>query len=376
MHETRKGEMTALGEVPFGRYYGGVDTTPLYVMLAGAYADRTGDMALIDEIWPVLNAAMAWLEGDGDSDRDGLVDYKSARPTGLANQGWKDSNDSVSHSDGRFPKGPIALVEVQGFAFAAAQAMAKLARLRGEPERAGHWEAAAQDRADRVERLFWSAEQGFYGIAIDGAHALCGIRSSNAGQLLFTGLPLPERAQSVTRALLGATFSGGWGLRTLAMTEARFNPMSYHNGSVWPHDTAICAAGMSRYGERDGVVRLMDDLFAASVHFGMRLPELYCGFPRTAGEPVIAYPVACLPQAWSSGAVFMMLQACLGLTIDARGGEILIDRPHLPGGVDRLDIAGIKVGAASVDLSFERVGRQVLVSSSGADNAVRVVTRL
>lgn len=376
MHETRKGEMTALGELPFGRYYGGVDTTPLYVMLAGAYAERTGDLALIDEIWPALGAAMAWLEGEGDSNRDGFVDYASARPTGLANQGWKDSNDSVFHSDGGFPKGPIALVEVQGLAFAASRAMSELAAMRGDQAMAGLWRARAEERAAAAEGRFWSDELGFYGIALDGEGALCAVRGSNAGQLLFTGLPSAPHAAIVTRELLGAAFSNGWGLRTLGMGEARFNPMSYHNGSVWPHDTALCAAGMARYGERAGIVRLTDELFAASIHFDMRLPELYCGFSRRAGEPVIAYPVACLPQAWSSGAVFMLVQACLGIRIDGRAGEISIERPHLPTGIDHLLICGIEIGDGHVDLAFERIGGQIVVSSTGATARVRVISQV
>jgi glycogen debranching enzyme len=354
MHETRRGEMTALGEVPFGQYYGGVDTTPLFVMLACAYAQRTGDMRLIDELWLALTAAVAWIEGPGDSDGDGFVDYSNASPTGLSNQAWKDSSDSIFHADGRFPAGPIAVVEVQGYAYAALKGMAELAARRGDDALAKGWQRGAQALRARVEERFWMEDERFYGLAIDGDGSLCRVRGSNAGHLLYAGLVRDDRAACVTETLLSAAFNSGWGVRTLAFTEARFNPMSYHNGSVWPHDTAVCAAGMARYGEREGVVRLLGELFEAAVRFDMRLPELYCGFTRFAGEPPIAYPVACLPQAWSAGAIFMALQAALGISIDGWRSELKIDRPHLPIGIDQLTISCLSVGETLVDVSFRR----------------------
>ena len=365
MHETRKGEMPALGEVPFGRYYGGVDTTPLFIALAGAYAERTGDYALINDLWPALMAATAWMEHFGDTNGDGLIDYARGRETGLANQGWKDSQDSVFHADGRFPDGPIALVEVQGYAFAAYRAMSQFARIRGDEEGAEAWEARAEHIRATVERRFWMEDQGFYGIAIDGEGELCRVKSSNPGHLLLCGLPQPDRARKVIEQLLSARFDSGWGVRTLATGEARFNPMSYHNGSVWPHDTAMCAMGLSRYGERDGVVSLMSELFETASKLEMRLPELFCGFPRNAGEPPVGYPVACLPQAWAAGSVFMMLQACLGLTVNGAAGEIEVQDPRLPIGIDQLAVEGLRVGDAKIDLLFERAGRQVRVKARG-----------
>lgn len=363
MHETRRGEMPALGEVPFGRYYGGVDTTPLFVALAGAYADRTHDLALIDDLWPALTRAVQWIEQYGDSDGDGLIDYKRGKDSGLANQGWKDSEDSVFHADGRFPNGPIALVEVQGYAFAAYRAMAKLGHQRGDQDNAARWAAKAEQIREAVERRFWMEDLGFYGIAIDGAGELCRVRTSNPGHLLFSGLPSPERARKVAQHLTSAAFDSGWGVRTLATGEPRFNPMSYHNGSVWPHDTAICALGLSRYGDRDGVVSLTSGLFETANTFEMRLPELFCGFPRMAGEPPVAYPVACLPQAWAAGSIFMVLQACLGITVDGWNREIRITDPRLPIGIDRLSVEGLRVGGEKVDLLFERAGRRVDVQA-------------
>ncbi len=361
MHEARLGEMASLGEVPFAHYYGGVDTTPLFVALAGAYAQRTGDMVLIEAIWPQLVAATQWIETFGDSDGDGLIDYARGAASGLANQGWKDSHDSVFHADGRFATGPIALVEVQGYAFAAYRAMADMTKQRGEDEAAAGWSLRAETIRQAVERRFWMEDKNFYAIALDGEGEPCRVLSSNPGHLLFTGLVAPHRARKVAERLLGRDFAPGWGVRTLAFGEARFNPMSYHNGSVWPHDTAICAMGLSHYGERDGVVALTAALFETAASFEMRLPELYCGFSRKPGEPPVAYPVACLPQAWAAGSVFMMLQACLGITIDARTQVVTMVDPHLPIGIDRLWIDRLCVGEEFIDLAIERHGDEIRV---------------
>jgi glycogen debranching enzyme len=375
MHETRKGEMTALGELPFRKYYGGVDTTPLFVMLAGAYATRTADLAFIDSLWPSLLAAMGWIEDQ--SAASGFLDYARGAESGLANQGWKDSGDSIFHADGRTPEGPIALVEVQGYVYGALRAMADLARWRNELEAAAHWLARAQALRTAIEERFWMADVGFYGLALDGRGELCRVRASNAGHLLYVGLPAPERAAAVAEHLLSSSFNSGWGIRTLAVGEARFNPMSYHNGSVWPHDTAICTAGLRRYGYRGSVVRLLSEAFETAVHFDMRLPELFCGFPRAPGESPIAYPVACLPQAWSAGALFMILQACLGIHIDAWRREILIERPSLPIGIDRITLKGIAMPDASVDLVFQRVGDRVTAFSEGLDQeSVRILSHI
>jgi glycogen debranching enzyme len=377
MHEMRKGEMAALGEVPFGCYYGGVDTTPLFVMLAGAYAQRTGDMAFVDRLWPALELAMEWIEGAGDSNRDGLVDYQRGHELGLTNQGWKDSVDSVFHADGRFPRGPIALVEVQGFAFAASNAMADLAARRGNVASAAHWRQRATQLRELVESRFWMEDMGFYGIAIDGAGELCRVPTSNAGQLLWSGLPAPDRAARVIDRLKESQFDNGWGLRTLSVNAARFNPMSYHDGSVWPHDTSLCAAGMAHYGDRAMVTQVLSQMFEAATHFGMRLPELFCGFPRRAGEPPVGYPVACLPQAWSSGAVFLLLQSCLGISIDGFRREVVIDRPELPQQLERMQIRGLALDGDAVDLCFERMGTRTAASFGGTTPAnINVLTRL
>jgi len=368
MHEARLGEMARLKEIPFGRYYGGVDSTPLFVALAGAYLQRTGDLALIRGLWPALKAAIDWLETCGDSNGDGFIDYARGADTGLSNQGWKDSEDSVFHTDGRFPVGPVALVEVQGYAFAAWRAMAAMARRLGEPG-AEAWSARAEAMRLAVEERFWMADSGFYAIALDGEGALCAPHASNPGHLLFVGLPSPERAALVTQRLLSPDFDSGWGVRTLAKGSARFNPMSYHNGSVWPHDTGLALAGMSRYGERAGVAKVLHNLFEAGRDFEMRMPELICGFAREAAEPPIAYPVACLPQAWAAGSAFMMIQACLGLSIDAGRREVRLVRPHLPAGVHELSLHGLTVDGGCIDIVVQRHGTDIAVTPKRCEGA-------
>jgi glycogen debranching enzyme len=347
------------------------------VVLAGAYAERTGDLAFIEELWPSLRAAMGWIEGQAASNRYGFLDYARGAETGLANQGWKDSHDSVFHADGSEAAGPIALVEVQGYVYAALRSMAELSRRRGEVAEAERWQAQSEALRLAVEARFWIEEMEFYAIALDGEGRPCRVRGSNAGHLLFTGLPTEARAERVAAQLLAPAFNSGWAIRTLAEGEKRFNPMSYHNGSVWPHDTALCAAGLARYGARSGILRLSNALFEAAVRFDMRLPELFCGFARAAGEAPIAYPVACLPQAWASGAPFMILQACLGLRIDGWRGEIHVERPELPIGIDRLTVRRLMVAGAAVDLTFQRLGNRTVVFSEGyGASSIRVLSHV
>jgi len=372
LHETRQGEMAALGEIPYGTYYGGVDTTPLFVILAGAYADRTGDLATIDAIWPALCAAIDWIARYGDSDGDGFVDYAPGEASGLINQGWKDSADSISHQDGSLAEAPIALIEVQGQVYAALRAMADLAARRADPAAAAAFRTQAEALRRRVEERFWQEDLGTYAIALDGKSRPCRVHSSNAGQLLASGLPTAERAGRVAASLRSEAMDSGWGVRTLASDARRFNPMSYHNGSVWPHDTAMCAAGLRQYGHRADVARLLDGLFAAAVSFDMRLPELFCGFSRGTGEAPVPYPVACLPQAWAAGAVFMLLQACLGLRIDGWRGVVHLDDPALPTGVDQVSIARLAVGTRFVTLDIKRDGARIL-ASIGGDPGVELV---
>jgi glycogen debranching enzyme len=377
MHETRRGEMAALKEVPFGRYYGGVDTTPLFVMLAGAYERRTGDRALVDRIWDALVAATGWIERRLAASPTGFLDYARGEKTGLVNQAWKDSHDSMFHADGRLPTGPLAVVEVQGYAYAALRCMSELATRRGDAERGTAWLRKADALRTAIEERFWVPQMDYYAIAVDGDGSPCRVYASNAGHLLYCGVPSDERAALVAAQLMSQRFSSGWGIRTLAEREPRYNPMSYHNGSIWPHDTSICAAGISRYGGRANVVQILNGVFETANQFSMRLPELFCGFPRVAGQGPAPYPVACQPQAWASGSVFLLLQACLGIQIDGERQEVHVRQPMLPIGVESLTIHGLPLRAKSIDLSFHRLGEQVVVIPSGhLDGGVRVLAHL
>jgi glycogen debranching enzyme len=377
MHEMRRGEMAALREVPFGQYYGGVDTTPLFVMLAGTYEKHTGDHTLTDEIWNNLVAATQWIERRLDNSSTGFLDYARGQQTGLVNQAWKDSHDSMFHADGRFPRGPLAVVEVQGYAYAALRAMSELAAVRNDQERSAAWRARAERLRIAIEHRFWVPEMNFYAIAIDGEGQPCNVCASNAAHLLFCEVPSAERAAIVAQKLSSSRFSSGWGIRTLADGEARYNPMSYHNGSIWPHDTSLSAAGIAHYGGRTQVVKILSEIFEAANHFSMRLPELYCGFPRIPGQGPVPYPVACLPQAWSSGSVFMLLQATLGICIDGRRKEVHIERPLLPIGVESLTIRNLPVRDVRIDLEFHRIGNEVVaVPTKHSEGGVRVLAHL
>jgi glycogen debranching enzyme len=375
LHEMRGGEMAALGEVPFGRYYGSVDATPLFVVLAGAYYVRTGDLATIDAIWDAVERALQWIDRWGDLDGDGFVEYARMTPQGLAQQGWKDSQDSVFHADGALAPPPIALCEVQGYVYAARRAAARLAAARGDAARARALRAEARRLREAFERAFWCEDLGTYALALDGAKQPCRVRTSNAGHLLFTGIAEAGRAARVADGLFDERFFTGWGIRTLAATEPRYNPMSYHNGSVWPHDNAFIAAGFARYGLTGHAVRLLKSLFDASLFTDLhRMPELFCGFPRRKGQGPTLYPVACAPQAWSAAAVFLLLQAALGLSIDAPRGEIRLAGAELPDFLDAVTISNLEVGTSSFDLQFERHEREVVVKVLRRTGDVRIVS--
>lgn len=375
LHEMRQGELAALGEIPFGRYYGSVDATPLFVLLAGAYFDRTADRAFIDGIWPNLEAALLWIERHGDLDGDGFVEYQRRSPRGLVNQGWKDSHDSVFHEDGALAEGPVALVEVQAYVYGAWLAAADLCEMRGEPHRANEIRWRARALQERFEEAFWAEDLGTYVLALDGKKRPCRIRTSNAGHALFSGIAWPERARRAAETLTAETSFSGWGIRTVASTEPRYNPMSYHNGSVWPHDNSIIALGFSRYPiSKKAVARLFTGLYEASTFPDLqRLPELFCGFRRQPGEGPTHYPVACSPQAWSTGCPFMLLQASLGLSVDARRRQVRFTRPFLPEWLEDVAIRNLRVGEASLDLELHRHPRDVEVNVVNRHGDVEVV---
>ena len=360
IHEIRHGEMAALGEIPFGRYYGSVDATPLFVVLAGEYFLRTGDTHLIQELWPHIELALNWINQYGDRDEDGFVEY-SPSPNGLINKGWKDSHDSVMHADGSMAPPPIALVEVQGYVYQAKLLAALMARAMGMEEKAQQWEREAERLAEDFSRAFWDKELGVYVLALDGHKRPCRVKTSNAGHTLFSGIAPREHAKSMTYTLFEKSLFSGWGIRTLASTEVLYNPLSYHNGSVWPHDNAIIAFGLGRYGFKDGLTKLIKGLFEASTHFPLnRLPELFCGFPKRVKEAPTPYPVACNPQSWAAGAVFMLLQASLGLSF--KGKQVVLRHPTLPPFLDEVHIRSLRVADTSLDLSLRRSHGDVVVN--------------
>ena len=355
IHECREGEMAALGEVPFQRYYGSVDATPLFVMLAGHYYRRSADREFIIGIWPNLARALGWITTQ--LDRHGFLVYARHGDKGLVNQGWKDSDDAVFHADGRAPTPPIALCEVQGYAFEACRLGAELAEAVDEPVLAARWRDYAERLRQPFEHAVWVEALGFYALALNGNGVPCAVRSSNPGHLLFTGIVEPERAARTAQALVSPAAFNGWGVRTLFAGEARYNPMSYHNGSVWPHDTALAAAGMARYGFKDHALTLVEGLFNAAIHFDLhRLPELFCGFDRLSGQAPTHYPVACAPQAWASGAVFMLIGAILGLHFDPTAPRIYLEHPRLPDRINWLRIRGLAHQGGTLDLMVRRHG--------------------
>ncbi|HEY2036222.1 MAG TPA: glycogen debranching N-terminal domain-containing protein [Steroidobacteraceae bacterium] len=375
LHEARRGEMAALGEVPFGRYYGSVDATALYVVLAGAYWRRTDDLTFIETIWPNICAALTWMDRYGDRDGDGFIEYQRRTPQGLVQQGWKDSSDSVFHADGRIAEGPIALCEVQAYTYAARLAAAGIAQALGHDDMVRALREQAHALRERFRARFWCPELGLYALALDGYKEPCRVRASNAGHCLFSGIAAPEHAESIAHALGQDTFFTGWGVRTLADHEVRYNPMAYHNGSVWPHDNAVIAAGLSASPAKDLAVRILSAQLDASTYFESgRLPELFCGFRRREGKAPTSYPVACSPQAWSAAAVFAMLQACLGLTIDAASRQIAFRYPQLPPRIERVSIRNLTIGDSSIDLTLYRysgaVGLNVDRRSGKLDVAV------
>jgi glycogen debranching enzyme len=374
LHEARKGEMATLGEIPFGRYYGSVDATPLFVVLAGAYFRRTSDLGYIESIWENIRAALDWIDRYGDLDRDGFVEYARRSATGLIHQGWKDSHDSVFHADGQLAEGPIALCEVQGYVYAARLAGAHVADAIGQTQLARELRQAAEELRTRFEERFWCEDTGSYALALDGDKRRCAVRTSNPGHCLYTGLVEESRARAVLDGFAGEHFYSGWGLRTVAENELRFNPMAYHNGSVWPHDNAFAAAGAARYQRKTFATRILTSQFDASTYFELhRLPELFCGFRRREGEAPTRYPVACSPQAWAAGAVFMLLEACLGISIDAQRRIVSLTHPLLPEAIDMVRIHGIDVGDAAVDLTLHRYSGSVGVDVERRVGRVDVV---
>lgn len=376
LHEARDGEMAATGEVPFGRYYGSVDATPLFVLLAAAWFRRADDLAFIESIWPQIMAALEWIARDGDPDGDGYVEYHRRTPQGLLQQGWKDSHDSIFHADGTLVEGPVALAEVQAYVYAGQRGIADIAARLGRHELAVELHARSEALRAQFEHDFWCEELETYALALDGDKRPCRVRASNAGHCLFGGIVDPARAHRTLTGFSDERMFSGWGVRTLAEGEIRYNPMAYHNGSVWPHDNAIIAAGAARYHAKWLVARILQGQFEASLYFDQhRLPELFCGFRRRPGEGPTSYPVACSPQSWAAGSVYLLLQAALGLRVDAHARRVTLSKPLLPASLSELRIRNLAVGDASLDLRLHRYSTTIGVDVERRTGEVEVIVQ-
>jgi glycogen debranching enzyme len=359
LHEFREGEMTRAGEMPFSPYYGSVDATPLWLVLLSETFNWTADEQLVRDMLPHAYRALDWIENYGDLDGDGFVEYQRRSPRGLANQGWKDSWDAILHRDGQVAKPPIALSEVQGYVYEAKYRMASLLRTFGDIKTADKLKKDAAEMAKRFEKSFWMPGRGFYALALDGSKQKVEVISSNPGHLLFTRMIAQERARAVCDRFMRSDMFSGWGWRTLSQEERVFNPLSYHRGSVWPHDNSIVAHGMALYEFREPANRIFESLFSAALNFrDYRLPELFCGIERREFDEPVQYPVSCSPQAWASGAIFLFLTSVLGIRPSAAKKELNIVNPTLPPFLDQLNIRNLHIGRSTVDLDFTRRGER------------------
>lgn len=362
-HEKRGGEMVELGEIPFKLYYGTIDATPLFVVLAGEYFKRTGDINTIRSIWQNIEFALKWVWEYGDLDRDGFVEYQHKSENGLTNQGWKDSFDSVFYSNGKLAEPPIALCEVQGYVYLALKNAAMMASYLEKKEFSDDLQEKARKLKKKFNEVFWDSEIGSYILALDGNKNPCKVKSSNAGQCLFTGIVNKKYATTLVRTLMGKEMFSGWGIRTISTDSRRYNPMSYHNGSIWPHDVALIAFGFAKYGFRKECLQLMQGLFDATLFIDLqRLPELFCGFERRKGEGPTAYPVACSPQAWSVAAVFLLLQSCLQIEINSLKKKIYFYKPMLPEYLEKISVKNLQLGKNFCDLELQKYGNDVVLN--------------
>ena len=353
LHELRTGELARTGQIPHTPYYGTVDATPLFLMVAGGYYRWTLDLDTMTRLRPALDAALTWIDEWGDRDGDGFVEYERRSPAGLRNHGWKDSEDAIVHADGSLAQGPIALVEAQGYVYEAKLRIADVYEALGDTSRAGRLRTEAATLRRAFNEAFWDPEQGFFALALDGSKDQVRSITSNPAHCLYCGIVDDDKARLVAERLMAPDMYSGWGIRTLSNGSPAYNPMSYHNGSVWPHDNAIAAAGLKRYGFDAATNRIASGLF--DIAFGaldFRLPELLCGFHRDGSRAIVAYPVACIPQAWAAAAPFMLVQALLGVSAHAPENRLMVDRPRLPDWLGSVEIRDLRIGPSTVSLAF------------------------
>ncbi len=355
LHELRMGELAHLGEIPHNPYYGTVDATPLFLILVAQQAAWTGDLTVFHELREHVERALTWIDQYSDSEGDGFADYRSTSAGGLINQGWKDSGNAMVNRDGGLAEPPIAVVEVQGYIYRAKMDLAGLFERAGEPDRANRLREEARRLKERFNQAFWLEDLGIYAMALQAQGRPVAVVSSNPGHALWAGIADLDKAHKTAERLMADDMFNGWGIRTLSSLEKAYNPTAYHLGSVWPHDSAMIAAGFRRYGFDEYASRIFAGLSAASLHFeSQRLPELFCGFPYQDYSVPVRYPVACHPQAWAAGSIPYLITIFLGLQPEAFERRLRIVRPLLPQGVDRIQLRGLRVGSASVDIDFER----------------------
>ncbi|HYZ14157.1 MAG TPA: amylo-alpha-1,6-glucosidase [Actinomycetota bacterium] len=374
LHEIRQGELARAGLIPHSPYYGSVDATPWFVLLYAQHFRWTGDLEFAEKLLPAAQAALAWIDEYGDLDGDGFVEYLSRSPRGIKNQGWKDSYDSVVHADGRLAEPPIALCEVQAYVYLAKQRMGDVYRALGRDDDARRLEDEAAALRAKFNEAFWMGDEKYFAQALDADKRQVRTITSNPGHALYCGIVDDEKAVPLAKRLLSPDMFSGWGIRTMSKAAAAYNPMSYHNGSVWPHDNALIAAGLKRYGMARSTNRVSTALFDAAVNADyMRLPELFCGFTRRTPNRPVSYPVACSPQAWAAGSPFLMLQAMLGISARAHQNLLTVNLPHLPTWLNTVEVRNLAVGDSRISVVFRREGEITSFSLLSREGDVRVV---
>jgi glycogen debranching enzyme len=374
LHEFRQGELANAHIIPHSPYYGSVDSTPLWLLLLGTYYRWTDDLSFCRELLPNMERALHWVDTYGDLDGDGFLEYQASSPRGLANQGWKDSHDSVVHADGKIAQGPIALAEVQAYTYMAKLRIADIYQALGRKEKAAELRSQATELKANFNERFWVESEQYFAEALDGEKRQVASVTSNPAHGLYCDIVDPERAHLLARRLLAPDMFSGWGIRTLSKASVAYNPMSYHNGSIWPHDNAFIGAGLKRYGHAKAANRLATALFDMAVTVDdMRLPELFCGFTRRSPQRPVAYPVACSPQAWASGAPFLLLQAMLGISATAPENTLLVKKPHLPPWLNTVELHNLRVGRSTISVVFRRQGETTGFSLLEKEGNLRVL---
>ncbi len=374
LHELRQGELSRSGSLPSAPSYSTVDATPLWLLLLGTYWRWTADEDFCRSMLPQVDRALTWMDEYGDRDGDGLLEYQSSAARGLRHHGWKDSDGAVVHPDGTPVEGPVALAEVQGYAYLARQRIADLLEALGQRDRAASLRARAAETRKQFNELFWVESEQYFALALDGDKRPVGTVTSNPAHALYCDVVDPDKAALMARRLLSPDMFSGWGIRTMSKTMAAYNPMSHHNGSVWPHDNAIIAAGLKRYGFATSANRVATAMLdVAASYEDLRLPELFCGFTRRTRSRPVAYPVASSPQAWAAGAPFMLLQTMLGLSARAPEKLLTVNNPRLPRWLQTVELRNLRVGDAKLSLLFTRRGDNTGFSLLDRDGDVRVL---